>query len=193
MSPTRTPCPTPITPQLSQFSNPHFARGRPALIEALWVVVAALFVSSWLPGYAHRRAVLRLFGARIGRGVAIKPGVRVKFPWKLEIGDHSWIGEDVWIDNLDEVTIGANCCLSQGAYLCTGSHDWTASRFDLLTRPIRIEDGAWVAARATVAPGVTVGQGAVLAIGSVAATDLEPWGVYLGVPAVRIRERRIAA
>ncbi len=180
-------------PDLARFANPDFSRGRPAWVEAVWLAVQWAFVSSWLPGSAHRRLLLRLFGARVGKGVAIKPGVRVKFPWKLAVGDYTWIGEDAWIDNLDEVTIGSNCCLSQGAYLCTGSHDWTKPSFDLVTKPIRIENGAWVAARASVAPGVTIGEGAVLAMGSVAVSDLAPWGVYFGVPAARVKERRMTA
>jgi hypothetical protein len=89
----------------------------------------------------------------VGTGVVIKPHVRVKFPWKLYIGDHSWIGESVWIDNLAQVTIGSNCCISQGAYLCTGSHRWDRDTFDLVTKPIVIEDQCWVGAMARVAPG----------------------------------------
>ena len=128
--------------RLQDFKNPEFSRGRPALIEAAWMVVQWLLVSSWIPGAAHRRFVLRLFGARIGAGVNLKPRLRVKFPWRLTVGAHSWIGEDVWIDNLAPVTIGSNCCLSQGAFLCTGSHDWSSPTFDLITRAITIEDGA---------------------------------------------------
>jgi acetyltransferase-like isoleucine patch superfamily enzyme len=113
----------------------------------------------------------------------------VKFPWRLEVGDHSWLGEKVWIDNLEKVSIGANCCISQGAYLCTGSHDWSRSTFDLITAPIRIDEGAWIAACSKIAPGVTVGEGAVLGLGSVANEDLQPWTIYLGVPAVCVRAR----
>lgn len=133
-----------------------------------------------------------MFGAKIGQGVEIKSGVKVKFPWRLEVADHSWIGEDVWIDNLATVRIGANCCISQGAYLCTGSHDWSRSSFDLIIRSIDVRDGAWIAARAVVAPGVTIGEGAVLSLGSVAASDLAPWTVHAGVPAKPIRPRTVA-
>jgi putative colanic acid biosynthesis acetyltransferase WcaF len=149
-----------------------------------------LLVSSNLPGSAHRRMLLKLFGARIGRGVVIKSGTLVKFPWRLMIGDHSWIGEGVWIDNLAEVTIGADCCLSQGAYICTGSHDWSRPSFDLMAKPVKICDGAWIAAQAVVGPGVTVGEGAVLGLGSTATKDLQAWCVYLGVPAGLVSERR---
>ena len=104
-----------------------FSRGRSRLVEVLWLVLDALLVRSRVPGSAHRRLILRAFGALIGKRVLIKPGVRIKFPWRLEIGDDSWVGEDVWIDNLAPVQIGANCCISQGVYICTGSHDWGAA------------------------------------------------------------------
>jgi putative colanic acid biosynthesis acetyltransferase WcaF len=178
-------------PDLGTYSARGFTRGRPAIVEALWIVVQALAVSAWLPGSWHRRALLRAFGARIGAGVVLKPGIRVKFPWRLTIGDHSWIGEDAWIDNLAEVSIGANCCVSQGAYLCTGSHDWSAPGFDLIVRPITLEAGAWIAARAIVGPGVTAGRGSVLGMASAATRDLDPWTVYAGVPAVAVRQRII--
>lgn len=177
-------------PRLQGYTTRTFSRGRPAAVEALWMLVQCLFVTSRLPGSAHRRLLLQLFGARIGRGVVVKPGARVKFPWRLSVGDHSWIGEDVWIDNLAPVTIGADCCLSQGAYLCTGSHDWSRSSFDLLTKPIVVHDGAWIAARAIVGPGVTVGEGAVLGLGSMATRDLAAWQIHLGVPARPVAGRR---
>ena len=178
---------------LAGFDNRGFSRGRSSLVEALWLVTQGLLISSWLPGSRHRRWLLRLFGARVGNGVCIKPRIRVKFPWRLTVGDNSWLGEGVWIDNLDEVEIGTNCCISQDAYLCTGSHDWSKPGFDLVTKPIRIEDGAWISARAVVAAGVTVGRGAVLALASVATTDLDEWTVYRGIPAIPAGKRRLAA
>jgi putative colanic acid biosynthesis acetyltransferase WcaF len=177
---------------LARFSSVGFHRGRPAIVEALWIVVQALLVASFLPGSAHRRFLLRLFGAQIGRRVTIKPGVRVKFPWRLAIADDVWIGEDVWIDNLASVQIGTNVCVSQGAYLCTGSHNWSAATFDLITRPIRIESGSWIAAKAIVGPGVTVGSGAILTLGSMASSDLEPWTICGGTPARLIRPRKLS-
>lgn len=146
-------------------------------------------MSSWVPGSAHRRLLLKAFGAKIGTGVIIKPKVRIKFPWRLEIGDHSWIGEDAWIDNLALVKIGSNACISQGAYLCTGSHDWSSPTFDLIVKPITIADGAWVAAKSTVGPGVTVGEGAVLGLGSTTSKDLDPWSIYSGAPAEFLKKR----
>ncbi len=153
--------------------------------------MSALFVASWVPGSRHRRLILQLFGAKVGSRVAIKPGVRVKFPWKLTIGSDTWIGENVWIDNLDRVDIGDNCCLSQGAYLCTGSHDWCSPAFDLITKPIKVANCAWVAARATLAPGTVVGEGAVVAMGSMASGALEPWSIYQGNPAKIVKDRQV--
>jgi putative colanic acid biosynthesis acetyltransferase WcaF len=175
--------------RLDRFGNVDFSRGRPALVEALWLIAQGLFVASWLPGSALRATLLRLFGARIGSGVRLKPGLRVKFPWRLCLGDHVWLGENVWLDNLAEIRIGDHCCVSQGAYLCTGSHDWASQGFNLVTRAIRLEDQAWICARAVVGPGVTVGQGAVLSLGSVATGDLAPWQVHQGIPARPVRLR----
>ncbi|MBI1399413.1 MAG: colanic acid biosynthesis acetyltransferase WcaF [Hyphomonas sp.] len=177
--------------RLDRFENGHWTRGRPIAVELLWILTSSLLVRSWLPGLLHRRFLLRLFGASIGRGVVIKPGVRVKFPWRLSVGDNSWIGEDAWIDNLAPVKIGSNACVSQGAYICTGSHDWSSETFDLITKPITIADGAWVAAKSTVGPGVTVGEGAVLGLGSTASKNLDPWCIYSGSPAKFVKRRTL--
>ncbi|NML06243.1 WcaF family extracellular polysaccharide biosynthesis acetyltransferase [Sphingomonas sp. G-3-2-10] len=186
------PPPEQPVPDLGVYTAGSFTRGRPAIVELLWIVVQAIFVSSALPGSAHRRFLLRLFGASIGARVVLKPGIRVKFPWRLTIGDNSWIGEHAWIDNLAQVSIAGDCCVSQGAYLCTGSHDWSRPGFDLITGPIVLEPGAWVAARASVGPNVTLGRGAVLGLGSTATRDLNPWTVYAGVPAIAVRTRNIS-
>jgi putative colanic acid biosynthesis acetyltransferase WcaF len=135
--------------------------------------------------------ILRMFGAKIGTGVVIKPGVNIKYPWFLEMGDHCWIGEEVWIDNLALVSIGNNVCLSQGAYLLTGSHDYKKRSFDLITKPIVLEDGVWIGAKATVCPSVTCHSHSVLAVGSVATGDLEAYSIYQGNPAIKKRERVI--
>lgn len=121
--------------------------------------------------------------------MVIKPYVLVKFPWNLEIGDHVWIGERVWIDNLAKVRIGSHSCVSQGAYLCTGGHDWSRVSFDLITRPIDIEDQCWVGAMARLAPGARLRQGAVLTMGSVGAGELDPWSICQGNPARKIKSR----
>lgn len=175
--------------RLDRYSARAFRRGRSLLSEAVWLVAQTAILTSPLPGSRLRAWLLRRFGARIGQHVTIKPGVRVKFPWRLQIGDHSWIGEGVWIDNLAEVRIGDHCCISQGVYLCTGSHDWSQPSFDLVVRPIAIESQCWLAARSVVGPGVTVQEGAVLGLGSVAAHDLQAWQVHLGSPARPVRPR----
>ena len=175
--------------RLDEFDNAGFDRGASRLRESLWIVASGVLVASWMPGSAWRRAILRAFGARIGTGVVIKPGVTVKFPWRLSVGGHCWIGEGVWIDNLAHVSVGSHVCISQGAYLCTGSHDWTRTGFDLLVRPIRIADHVWVAAMGRIAPGTSIEEGAVLCLGSVAQGRLTSWGIHAGMPARRVRDR----
>jgi putative colanic acid biosynthesis acetyltransferase WcaF len=135
--------------------------------------------------------ILRLFGAKIGKSVNIKPKVNIKYPWKLAIGDYTWIGENVWIDNLENVTIGESCCLSQGAMILCGNHNHSKSTFDLIVKPVVIEDGAWVGAQAVVCPGVTLKTNALLTVYSVATSDLEANSIYQGNPAVKIKDRII--
>lgn len=174
---------------LDQFDNSGFDRGRPRWVEALWNLVQGLVFGSWIPGSAWRAWLLRVFGASVGKGVVIKPHVRVKFPWKLQLGDHSWVGERAWIDNLDEVRIGNHCCLSQGVYLCTGNHRWDSERFDLVVAPIEIQDYCWLGAMARVAPGVTCEEGAVLSMGGLATSRLQAWFIHEGIPAEAVKPR----
>lgn len=136
-------------------------------------------------------AVLRAFGAKIGTGVTIKPQVKITFPWKLAIGNHVWLGEECWLLNLDQIIIGNNVCISQRAFLCTGSHDYKVSTFDLITKPIVLEDGCWIGANGWVGHGVTVGAESILTAGSVATKNLDPAGIYRGNPAVFVRSRTI--
>ncbi|CDF80620.1 acetyltransferase [Formosa agariphila KMM 3901] len=134
---------------------------------------------------------MKLFGAKIGKGVVIKPGVNIKFPWLLTIGDYTWIGEKVWIDNLAEVIIGKNVCISQEAMLLCGNHNYKKSTFDLMVGKVNIEDGAWVGAKSIVCPGVTIGSHAILTVNSVATTRLDANNIYQGNPAKQIRKRVI--
>jgi putative colanic acid biosynthesis acetyltransferase WcaF len=169
---------------LSRFDNKAFDRGRSRLVELAWMVASALLFRHSLAVWSGLKvAVLRGFGARVGTGVLIKPGVQIKFPWKLTVGEH------VWIDNLDTVTIGSDVCISQGAMLLCGTHDFKRETFDLVTRPITVEDGAWICARAIVCPGVRVGSHAVLTAGSVATGPLEARTVFQGNPAIAKRTR----
>lgn len=178
---------------LSTYKNDWYRPG-PRLKIVLWFLVNAVILNGYLPIPVRLKvAVLRLFGARIGRGVVIKPAVNIKYPWLLSVGDHVWIGEEVWIDNLTHVRIGSHACLSQGAMLLTGNHDYRTPGFELLVKPITLEDGAWIGARAVVCPGVTVRSHAVLAVGSVATRDLDAYTIYQGNPAVAVRKREISS
>jgi putative colanic acid biosynthesis acetyltransferase WcaF len=177
---------------LSAFTPGDFDRGAGRLKEALWLLVRPVFFEL-LPGrwYALKCALLRAFGAKVGRGVVIKPGARISFPWKLTIGNHVWLGEDCWLLNLAEIVLEDHVALAHRVFLCTGNHDFQSPTFDLIVKPIRVCRGAWLTAGAYVGPGVTVGQHAVLALASVATKDLEPYGIYRGNPAVRVGTRRI--
>ena len=179
---------------LSKFSVGRFARGASAPKEMLWIMVS-LFLFRLCPFSlsALKRSVLRAFGACVGVGVVIKPNVKITFPWKLTIGDHVWLGEECWLLNLERISIGSHVCVSQRAVLCTGSHNYKSPTFDLITKPITVEDGVWFGANCWVGPGVTVGDHAVLTAGSVATQNLEPFGIYRGNPAIYLRPRIIAS
>jgi len=177
--------------RLDLFSAGDFSRGKNVFIEALWLLADALFVRSSLPGSSLRIWILRGFGAKIGNGVRIKPGVKIKFPWRLTVGCHAWIGENVWIDNLAQVVIESHSCLSQGAYICTGSHDWQSPTMDLIVKPVTVGEGAWICAKAIIGPGVRVGDGAILTLASVASSNLEEWTIYRGYPAMPIKKRNL--
>lgn len=169
---------------LSDFNNSGFTRGAPKWKEVLWWIARSMFFASWFPlPSAVRVGVLRCFGAKVGRGVVIRSRVHVTFPWRLWIGDHVWIGDEVSILSLAEVRIGSNCCISQRAFLCTGSHDFSKSAFDLITKPITIQEGCWVAAGVFVAPGVTIGPGSLCAAGSIVVKDVASRTVVGGNPA----------
>ena len=160
--------------------------------RTLWLIVNVVFFNHGLAVFnGIKIGLLRLFGARIGKGVLIKPSVSIKYPWFLIVGDHCWIGEKVWIDNLAQVTIGNHVCLSQGVLLLTGNHDYTSVSFDLIVRPIVIGDGVWVGAKAIVAPGTTILEHTVVTAGSVAVNELESYSIYRGNPAQKIKSREI--
>lgn len=179
---------------LSKFDNSWFDTGAGRFKRTLWYYTNAwIFKKYWLPISGIKCSLLRLFGAHVGKGVNIKPAVNIKYPWKLSVGDYSWIGEEVWIDNLDRVTIGPHCCLSQGAMLLCGNHIYRSESFDLVTQPIILEDGVWIGARSVVCPGVTCKSHSVLTVGSVVTKEMEAYGIYRGNPAELIKMREIKA
>ena len=178
---------------LSRYKS-EYSCGRPWFVQVLWFLLGQpLLRASLIPWSGLRLVLLRTFGAKVGQGVVIKPGVRVKYPWLLEIGDYCWIGEDAWIDNLERVAIESNVCLSQGVYICTGNHDWSDVSFKLIASPVTICEGAWIGAMAVVCPGVEVAQGAVASAGSVITTRMEAYGIYAGNPARWIKSRVLHA
>jgi putative colanic acid biosynthesis acetyltransferase WcaF len=180
------------TVRLASFDNSWYSPGRSLPVRALWLLVSALFFLTSLPWPSRlKAALLRAFGARIGKGVVVKPRVNVKYPWNLSVGDHAWLGEGVWLDTLAPVRIGADACLSQGAMVETGNHDWSRPTFDLVVKEVVIEEGAWMAVRSLALPGARLASHAVLGAGSVLSGDTEPFGVYLGVPARKTGERFI--
>ena len=176
---------------LDKFQVPPGFRGRSAPVVLLWQLVQSTFFGlSPQPFYAWRRALLRLFGAKIGRKVLIRPTARITFPWKVEIGDFSWIGDHVEVYSLDRITIGRHSVVSQRSYLCTGSHDMHDLTFAYVTGPINIGDQVWIASDVFVAPDVTIGRGAVVGTRSTVFEDVPAELVAFGQPAKQMRKRR---
>lgn len=173
---------------LSRYDNSDFDRGAPKWKEAVWYLVRWWFFLTAFPWpSALRVRLLRRFGASIGRGVVVRGGVNVSFPWRLTVGDHVWIGEDAGILSLAPVVLESNVCVSQRAYLCSGSHDFRRADFPLVTRPITVRTGSWVAAAAFVGPGVEIGAGALVAAGSVVMGNVPPGCLVRGNPAVVVK------
>lgn len=175
---------------LSVFHQPRDFRGRSAAVVQLWwLVQALLFRTSPQFMFGWRRFLLRAFGANIGRGVKLRPSVRTTYPWKLEIGKHSWIGDHVELYSLGPIKIGANVCVSQGSYLCTGSHDRHDRSFPIYAQPITIDDEAWLASQVFVMPGVHIGRGAFVGVRSLVLKDVPPGVSAVGHPAKIIGPR----
>jgi len=178
---------------LTSFNNDWYQTGASSFKMVLWYFVNVLFFINPLnPVSVLKVMLLKIFGAEIGSNVVIKPGVNIKYPWKLKVGYAAWIGENVWIDNLEVVEIGPHACISQGALLLCGSHDYKKSTFDLIAKPITLHSGAWVGANAVVCGGITMGSHSVLAAGSIATKNLEPYTIYQGNPAEPKRTRIIS-
>ncbi len=177
---------------LSGFTHAGYSRGRPVHVQISWLVVQNLLFKRWWVPKGARVRMLRAFGANVGDGVLIRHGVRVHWPWKLSIGDHSWIGDGVWILNLEPVSIGANVCVSQDVLLCTGSHDRRSPTFEFDNGPIVVEDEVWLAVRSTVLRGVRVGKGAVVGATALVTTDVAP-GAEVLAPRACVRQHDTAS
>ncbi len=175
---------------LEKYTTPPGFRGRSAIVVQLWwIVQASLF--AWSPQflYGWRRFLLRLFGAEIGKNVILRPDVKVTYPWKVKIGDFSWIGDNVKLYSLGEIEIGQNVVISQESYLCTGSHDYLKVDFPIYAKKITIKDECWLATDVYVAPGITIEKGIIVGARSSVFKDLKRQGIYTGSPAKFVKER----
>jgi putative colanic acid biosynthesis acetyltransferase WcaF len=188
--PTADPQPSEAAPspdaglRLDRYDNSAFDRGAGRIKEGLWLLCKCTFFLNPFPWpSALRTALLRLFGARLGLGVVVRSGANITFPWRFTAGDHVWIGEDVLVLSLAPVTLGSHVCLSQRAFLCSGSHAWRRETFDLRTRPIVVGDSVWIAAQAFVGAGVSIGNGSVVSAGAVVMENVPENSLVRGNPA----------
>ena len=177
---------------LSKYNNNNF-KPENIFLRFFWYFINVIFFkSSFFPFNFLKIFLLQLFGCSLGKGVVIKPNVNIKYPWKLSLGNYVWIGERVWIDNLDNVTIGNHVCISQGAMLICGSHNYKKQSFDLITKEITLNDGVWIGAKSIILPGVVAESHAILSAGSVISKNLESFTVYKGNPAEKVGSRTIS-
>jgi putative colanic acid biosynthesis acetyltransferase WcaF len=175
---------------LSKFKTGDYQVGASKIKIFAWYFINNYIFDSAMPWPIKLKlAILKAFGAKIGQGIVLKPKVRIKNPWRLTIGNNCWLGESVWIDNLENVFIGNNVTLSQGAMLLTGNHDYTKPDFPYRLGTITLEDGVWVGAKSVVCPGVSCKSHAILTVNSVATQTLEEYKIYAGNPALLVRSR----
>ena len=178
--------------KLSEFKLPKGFRGKNAVIVQLWwLIQSTLFRLSPQFMYGWRRFLLRLFGAKIGKSVIIRPTVKITYPWKVKIGDYSWIGDDVNLYSLGEIEIRKNVVISQKSYLCTGSHDYSKINFPIYAKKITIEDECWIATDVYIAPGITIRKGAIVGARSSVFKDLKGSKIYIGSPVKFIKNREV--
>jgi putative colanic acid biosynthesis acetyltransferase WcaF len=175
---------------LSKFNIGKYKNGGKLRVVIWFFINYYVFNSAFPWPCKWKVALLRIFGATVGNGVVIKTKVRIKNPWRLSIGDHTWIGESVWIDNLEDIIIGRNVCLSQDSMLLTGNHDYTRTDFPYRLAGIHLEDGVWIGAKSVVCPGVVCRNHSILTVNSVATRELDEWKIYSGNPAAFVRERK---
>ncbi len=176
--------------QLNTFKLPKNFRGKnPFIVQIWWLVQSILFKTSPQFMYGWRRFLLRLFGAKIGKKVIIRPNVTITYPWKITIGDYSWVGDNVTLYSLGEIEIGQNVVISQKSYLCTGSHDYTKLDFPIYQNKITIHNECWIATDVYIAPGINIGKGTVVGARSSVFKDLPKNKICIGSPAKIIRDR----
>lgn len=179
--------------RLDAYDQSGYRPGRSKLVIMVWwLLQAVIFPLTPHASHGPRCWLLRRFGARIGKGVVIRPTARFTFPWHVSLGDHSWIGDDVVLYSLAPITVGQHCVISQKSYLCTGSHDIQDPQFGLIVAPVVIENGAWVATDCFVAPGVTVGANSVVGARSSVFKSLPPGHLCYGNPCRPVAPRRMA-
>jgi putative colanic acid biosynthesis acetyltransferase WcaF len=175
--------------KLDEFNNSWYQPGG-YIKRWTWYVVNRMFFVTSIPyPYVVKRMLLRLYGARIGKRVVIMPNVSIKYPWNIGIGNHSWVGEGVWLQSLGSIDIKENVCISQGVKILTGNHNYKKKEFDLIVSDTLICKGAWIGAFSVLCPGITVGKYSVLTVSSVAKSSLDPNLIYAGNPAVFVRKR----
>lgn len=177
---------------LNLYKTPKDFRGKSAIIVQLWwIVQGTLFAMSPQFLYGWRRFLLRCFGAEIGKHVIIRPSAKMTYPWKVKIGDYSWIGDDVVLYSLGNIIIGKNTVISQKSYICTGTHDYTKNNFPILEKKTVIGNACWLATDVFVSPGVTINNGVVVGARSTVINDLDSNSVYVGSPVRFIKKRKI--
>jgi putative colanic acid biosynthesis acetyltransferase WcaF len=147
--------------------------------QTLWYFInAIIFKTPFFPINKLKIILLRFFGAKISNGCVIKPNVNIKYPWELILGDSVWIGENVWIDNLDTVSIDSNSCVSQGVTFITGTHNFTSTSFETITKPIQIGSNVWIGAKSTIGPGVEICDSVIISMGANITTSIETAGIF---------------
>ena len=175
---------------LKDFKLPREFRGRSSwYVQTWWLVQMLFFKPSPQFMYGWRRFLLRCFGAQIGKKVMIRPTAHIQFPWKLKIDEYSWIGDEVVLYNLGDITIGSHTVVSQRSYLCAGSHHHLNPDFSIYTKPIIIKNQCWLAADVFVAPGITIGEGTVVGSRSSVFKTLPAGKICFGSPAIVIKDR----
>jgi len=147
---------------------------------AIWWLSSFLFFTNAFTPNSIRRKILRAFGAKIGKGVIIRRGVRIHLPWNLEIGDNCWIGEEVWFINHEKVTIGSDVCISQRSIICSGGHDYRSISLEYDHKPIVIQNGAWICLDSKVLPGVEIGECSVVSAGEIARKSVPDYSLLIG-------------